>query len=53
MKKKDPITRLFENDDLDEAVMNADDTGLVAEQRVVVEEEPLIELERQVNEEEK
>ncbi len=53
MKKKDPVSELFENDDLDEAVMSADDTGMVAEQHVVAEEEPLIELERRLNEEEK
>ena len=53
MKKKDPITELFENDDLDEAVINADDTDLVADQHLIAEEEPLIEEERRRHEEEK
>lgn len=50
MKKKDPLTELFEDDDLDEAVTSADDTGMVAEQRIIAEEEPLIEEERRQHE---
>lgn len=53
VKKKDPLTKLFENDELDEAVINADDTGLLAEQHEIVEEEPLIEEERRHHEKRK
>jgi hypothetical protein len=38
-KQKSPLESLFGNDVLDKAVMNADDTGLVAEEHEVVEEE--------------
>jgi hypothetical protein len=38
-KDKPPIEKLFENDDLDQAVLNADATGLVAEQHEIVEDE--------------
>jgi hypothetical protein len=36
--KFDPA-KLFERDDIDEAVINADDTGMVAEQHEITEDE--------------
>jgi hypothetical protein len=38
-KPKLDVSELFNKDDLDEAVINADDTGLVAEQHEITEEE--------------
>jgi hypothetical protein len=38
-KAKPPLEALFENDDLDQAVINADATGLLAEQHEIVDEE--------------
>jgi hypothetical protein len=45
MSKKNPIEDLFADDDLDAAVINADDTGLVAEQHEITEEETELGLE--------
>ncbi|MGZ3497345.1 MAG: hypothetical protein ACXWNK_07940 [Vulcanimicrobiaceae bacterium] len=42
IKPKISASELFNNDDLDEAVISADDTGMVAEQHEVVEEEILL-----------
>ena len=41
-KPKHGLNELFNNEDLDEAVESADDTGMVAEQRQIVEEEMLL-----------
>ena len=41
-KPKVGFNELFNNDELDEAVMSADDTGMVAEQQQIVEEEMLL-----------
>lgn len=43
---------LFENDELDEAIANVDDTGMVKSQQQIVEEEQLEELPPQQPEEE-
>jgi len=43
-KPKDP-DGLFENDDLDEEVASADDTGIVKQQQEIAEEEILSNLE--------
>jgi len=36
---KSPVEELFENDDLDEAVINADATGMVAAEHLITEAE--------------
>jgi hypothetical protein len=36
---KSPLEKLFQNDDLDQAVINADDTGMVAAEHAIVKEE--------------
>jgi hypothetical protein len=43
MEKQQPDERhgVFDNDELDEAIANADDTGMVRTQQVLVEEEEL------------
>lgn len=46
MDKKNPLEKIFYDDDLDEAVRAADDTGLVEAEQEIAEEEPLIEEER-------
>jgi hypothetical protein len=40
-KNKPDHSEIFGRDDLDEAVINADDTGMVAEQHEITEEEML------------
>jgi hypothetical protein len=35
-------TALFERDDLDDAVLNADATGMIAEQREITEDEVIL-----------
>ncbi|HYZ14860.1 MAG TPA: hypothetical protein VE591_00610 [Candidatus Acidoferrum sp.] len=51
-KNLDPAA-LFERDDLDDAVLNADATGMVAEQREITEDEVILGVEGQLPDEDR
>jgi hypothetical protein len=50
--KFDPA-KLFERDDIDEALINADDTGMVAEQHEITEDEVILGIEGKLPENER